>query len=451
MNYLQRSLLLVQMRQKCREEQGSSWQQLQRRDRQWFLQQQHQSRWELAAAWLAQWPSKRPALLTFLPFLLPLIGLLGGAMLMAGLLEFQQAQRINVFWWLLLCVGLPLGWWLISLLLMTTKQQNVWQQGIGQRLPADWLSPAELPLLRLTGIALSQQLSLWFAVGLLLAFLAYLALTDLVFGWSSTLDFSTEAVHRFTQWLALPWRELWPQAAPSMSLVENSRIFRLPAEASLPQDRSMLWWPFLLMSLLCFTLLPRLLSYAYFRWRLGTAHNRLFENDACLAGWWQRIHFEDVQQQSETVKQAEIPVLSDVAQPATEKTKAKETSSQTDSPWPPIDEVRCWGRWDDQTLDEVRRQLPENILTRPWHKADAETSPSKARHILLLCKGWEPPTGALKDYCNTAGPHVDSLYLWPVPLSGMKPERTAILRQSWQMVMPQLPPYCQILEPDIHA
>ncbi len=107
-----------------------------------------------------------------------------------------------------------------------------------------------------------------FGIGALAATGIFVVFTDLAFGWSTTLDVAPERVHRLVGALARPWAELWPAASPSLELVEATRHFRVAPGSPGPGDAlsgsSPLlyggWWPFLVMAIACYALLPRLLT-----------------------------------------------------------------------------------------------------------------------------------------------------------------------------------------------
>lgn len=440
MNFLHKSLLLLNMRQRCQDDRQQDWQFLHQRDREWFLQQTDSSPWLLLQSWLKTFTATNPVALNRLVLLSSLVGLVLGFSLMAGLIQFQALQRINLWWWLLFAVWLPSLFWLVGLFFSRASDSGLWQQVLLSRLPSDWRKSLDKPLIHLSLVSLSQHFSLFFSFGLIISFSLYLLLTDLAFGWSSTLDISTENVYSLSQLLAWPWQSLWPQAVPSFQLVEESRFFH----SQLPQGEAGntygQWWRFLLMNLLTYTLLPRLLSYVFYRWRLSQAHHRLFKQDACIAGWWQRLHFENVQQQAEQVTQASIPQTSN----------NQHASLQQD--WPSIQQVNYWGKWPEAQLATLRASLPRHLQHMQWNSTDeSNNQQNPVQGILLLCKGWEPPTGALIDYCHQLEKTQASIYLWPVPLAGMREDRIALLRRSWQMAMPEFPSNCQLLEPKTDA
>jgi hypothetical protein len=114
----------------------------------------------------------------------------------------------------------------------------------------------------------SQILGLAFAAGALAATLAFVVFTDLAFGWSTTLDVDASLVHRMAATLAGPWQWLWPGAVPSLDLVETTRYFRIaPLNDSevhfIDPIRFGGWWPFLVMALAVYALVPRCLALGF--------------------------------------------------------------------------------------------------------------------------------------------------------------------------------------------
>ncbi len=112
------------------------------------------------------------------------------------------------------------------------------------------------------------QAGLFFGAGALAATLVFVVFTDLAFGWSTTLDVAPERVHRFVAAVSTPWARLWPEAAPSLELVAATRHFRVTGSGSagaaaaggVPPLVYGGWWPFLVMAIGCYAVLPRLVS-----------------------------------------------------------------------------------------------------------------------------------------------------------------------------------------------
>ena len=117
----------------------------------------------------------------------------------------------------------------------------------------------------------TQLFSLGFAIGSLLALFYQISIFDLAFAWSTTLNLSAGQFQQITNILAWPWSWWLPQAVPTTTLIEASQYFRL--QSSTPQvlnsaAQMTQWWPFLLLSISSYSLLPRLLSTVLAGWRL---------------------------------------------------------------------------------------------------------------------------------------------------------------------------------------
>lgn len=427
MNFLHKTQLLLAFRRRACDDRGQDWQALHQRDRAWFAQQPPAPRWTLLQRWLADHDGSAVLPVHYLGWIASPLGMIIGFGLMAGLLQFSTPLRINLWWWLLLAVWLPGFFWLLGLLL-TQRGSMPWLRALSARQLED-ANEAPSTLLRLSSSVLAQQFGLWFSLGLLLSFAAYLLLTDLAFGWSTTLDITAGWVHQATGLLATPWQSLWPAAVPSLELVEQTRVFRTALPDAVVDARQ--WWPFLLMNLLVYNLAPRLLSYLWFRYRLHAAQLRLFSQDAAIGGWWQRINSEFVEHSAEPVGQADVAAAGTAAQAPGHN-------------WPAVSRILYWGLWPQQLLSDVRAGLPEQLQRLP---VDAAPAALMDGEILLLCKGWEPPTGALVDYCQGVPRDAVKLLLWPVSLPGMSVQRADELRRSWDMAAPTLPDNCELFEP----
>jgi hypothetical protein len=122
-------------------------------------------------------------------------------------------------------------------------------------------------------VALTRRVALLFNVGALLTCLYLITVTDLAFAWSTTLSVDPARVAEFFRTIALPWRWLLPAAVPTRELVEASHYFRQTGH----YDPAMLkdWWAFLVASLCCYGLLPRLLLWGFARRRYHTVRASL--------------------------------------------------------------------------------------------------------------------------------------------------------------------------------
>jgi hypothetical protein len=230
-----------------------------------------------------------------------------GASAAAGALSYQPRGRINAVAVLALLVGLPwifLGLALLNALPSRLRRFVPWigsePEGGGLLQPARWALRAlpqstrerldaawgrgqaweqlTAPLRRWLLLSTSQGAGVAFQLGVLAATLALVVFTDLSFGWSTTLEVDARAVQRFTAALSLPWARLWPGARPSLELVEATRFFRIAGgpDPAVPLETYGGWWPFLVMTLAVYGLLPRAIFFAVARGRLQRALRRAF-------------------------------------------------------------------------------------------------------------------------------------------------------------------------------
>ncbi|MFK7896038.1 MAG: DUF2868 domain-containing protein [Myxococcota bacterium] len=268
---------------------------------------------ELLRAWLAKAPSEdlqlrakraRSALSTA-GWLVAAIGFVFGWGAAAALLAIEvYAGRINIVLCLGVLVLLPLlmlfgtglGWIWSSLRRSAHSAgsgslgDSIRSAGLGRLalrlIPAATRADVEVVLGRMTaharlyGDVQRGQLLLWsqfgglaFGLGALISTLMYVVFTDLAFGWSTTLDLEAQQVHRALSAFATPWAALWPDAHPSLELVEATRFFRVDAQNRVPVEDALRlggWWPFLVMSIALYVVVPRALAWVGVRrWLAG--------------------------------------------------------------------------------------------------------------------------------------------------------------------------------------
>ncbi|MEM1212829.1 MAG: DUF2868 domain-containing protein [Planctomycetota bacterium] len=116
-------------------------------------------------------------------------------------------------------------------------------------------------------ITWSQTLGTAFHAAALVGFLQLVLFTDLAFGWATTLGVGPEAFRQVVAWVALPWGWLG-FAEPQWTLVQQSRFFR---GQSFDADGLQAWWPFVLMVMLVYGIVPRIIARLWAGRRLGLA------------------------------------------------------------------------------------------------------------------------------------------------------------------------------------
>jgi hypothetical protein len=122
----------------------------------------------------------------------------------------------------------------------------------------------------------SQTFAASFFAGALAGCVGLVVVSDLAFGWSTTLRVGAQDFYRLTQAVAWPWSWLWPEAAPSAQLVLDTQYFRFGGGTLGGDDVPALgdWWPFLVMAIACYALLPRLVTLTVARVRLRQSVNQ---------------------------------------------------------------------------------------------------------------------------------------------------------------------------------
>lgn len=193
-----------------------------------------------------------------------LLALSLGLLLAGASLSYAPGGRLNVLWLWLLWAGLPLLASLVALVVMLLGRERPWLFRFGERKLHWFPSKAQ----RWSMLWLLQVFWLWVGLGLILGFWLLLLLTDLAFGWSSTLLDAGAGPLAFLQGLAWPWQHLWPAAVPDPALMEATHYVRIDPQAGTVR-RAGDWWPFLMASLVFYNLLPRglLAAFSYWRWR----------------------------------------------------------------------------------------------------------------------------------------------------------------------------------------
>lgn len=155
--------------------------------------------------------------------------------------------------------------WMLRLLPQSMREslETAWARG------QSWERVAA-PVQRWLLLSVSQGAALAFQVGALASAFALVVFSDLSFGWSTTLSVEAETAHRVTQALSLPWGWAWPEAVPSLELIERTRFFRIAAEVEPGVSPELYggWWPFLLASMAVYGLAPRLVFFVFARSRL---------------------------------------------------------------------------------------------------------------------------------------------------------------------------------------
>lgn len=110
-------------------------------------------------------------------------------------------------------------------------------------------------------LGLTQRFAVFFNIGALLVFVGMLIFSELQFGWATTFA-SVEPVHMeaLVNVLAAPWGWAFPESwVPATRVIEATQWNPLEGSFRVPGADGRAWWPFVMMNLLVWGLIPRLL------------------------------------------------------------------------------------------------------------------------------------------------------------------------------------------------
>ncbi len=124
----------------------------------------------------------------------------------------------------------------------------------------------------------SQFFALGFQVAALGACVGLVVFSDLAFGWSTTLtsgerESDARRMHQVVTTVSAPWGWALSSAVPDLELVEYSRYFRAASSPVSDAGAARLggWWPFVVVCLLVYGMIPRWITFTLSGLRLRTA------------------------------------------------------------------------------------------------------------------------------------------------------------------------------------
>lgn len=322
-------------------------------------------------------------------------GLVAGVLTMAGLLFYDGGQRINI------TVFLAFVLLHLTLALITTVQALAgWQpwRWLARRLGAD---PGHGMFSRLQPLLMAKAAHLGgtaFALAGLTTLLAMVVVQDLAFGWSTTLDTAAERYHGFIATVAMPWAWIWPAASPDLALVEATRFFRAGAPDASPDPALWgQWWPFVTMLWATWVLLPRLVLWGLASAQTRQKAHRLLTSHPAMHALMYRM---------------ETPAL-DTGNSHHDADDLPDTSARNGLlPLPDSDILLCWAGAGEPELPEALHSGKQLVLRaggsaslsdddQALHRI-AEHLKVRSKAVILLVRCWQPPTGELQDFLETA-------------------------------------------------
>ncbi|MDN6319538.1 MAG: DUF2868 domain-containing protein [Marinobacter sp.] len=324
------------------------------------------------------------------------VGAVLGLLAMLGLLFYDGGQRINV------TVILAFVAFQLLLALLTTAQSLVGWQPWRPLLRRFGKTPESAVSVKLQPVLMAQAAQrggLCFALAGLVTLLVMVVLQDLAFGWSTTLETDAKSYHRLISTIAAPWAWLWPAAAPEFTLVEATRFFRAGAgEDATNPARWGQWWPFIAMLWATWALLPRFVLCVLAGFAIRRKARYLLASHPAKRALMYRM---------------ETPAL-DTGTDHNDAADQPDTDTHLSlKPLPDTRIVLCWAGAGDPELPDTLsagKSLIAKAGGRMTLAEDRQTLKQVASHltqtpttsILLVTRGWEPPTGELEDFLTSA-------------------------------------------------
>lgn len=331
-------------------------------------------------------------------------GVAGGAfglVTMLGLLVYEGGQRINV------TVLMAFVMLQLALALFTSLQALLgWQpwRPLLARFQAQAPSRVLQDMQPLLMARAAHLGGLCFAVSGLITLLVALVIQDLAFGWSTTLSTVPARFADLVAALSWPWHTLWPAAVPDLSLVEATRFYRAEGNAAqVPAARWGEWWPFVMMLWLCYVVLPRTLLLLLAQGHIALRARRALQTHPGWRALQYRMETPTLDTGNEHNDAEDLPADLQAALPRS---------------LPDAAIAVYWGGVADDSLPvDVTRRLQQRLVAggRATLEEDRQTLQRVADAIaengngdvLLVTRGWEPPTGELQDFIDAARD------LWP--------------------------------------
>ncbi len=366
-----------------------------------------------------------------------LLGLIVGGLLVTGLFQYDGLGRVNLIYVLSVLVGLQLFLLLLTLLAMLPAPLTRWMPGFSslQQL-LQWLSPGRLQALvsrlfpikqrteiqQLLGVlgqnqklfsgigkwqvfSWSQLFGVAFNMGALMTVFLLIAVKDIAFGWSTTLQVQSENLLQITNLLALPWQAWLPVALPDLELVEASRYFRLQnGREGVVVDPELLgqWWPFIMLCIASYGLIPRLIALFFCRLNLARSMTQAICYFPGRQELLDRMNTAIVETHAEQFDSAAVTTTESWKKVAAEKNRSAIStivlinwSSLDLREKPLLEMISQAGHFMVSALYDAGSSCGVDEDLRAVRSV-SESDPDEP--VGVLVKAWEPPLGELADF-----------------------------------------------------
>jgi hypothetical protein len=400
---------------------------------------------------------------TLVTFVMAGLGIAAGITVALAAFRYDGSQPVNVVRLLALLVGVQLAFLALTLLLLMGRAIGFksFQDLLATITPGGWAASVFRRLARASPVAArlfdwhsarasagrfakwqilfwSQAAAVAFNVAALVSAILLVTFTDLAFGWSTTLEANPAAVSRAVQAIAWPWHTFVPGAVPSTALVEQSQFFRLES-GSLASGASRAlggWWPFTVLCVVTYGLLPRLALLVLAAARLRAATGALLLDEPRVTALLDRMAAPEIETAAEAHDAAPAGSPTPAASPPRPITGRANAVIWDDSLAP--DAARTYSR---ERLGFELASIAEAGGGRAMvdDRAALEQAGDGAHPVVVFAPAWEPPLLELLDFLAELRRRLGtaaSIVVTPVP-EGAREVSTLEL-ETWMRAMGRL-------------
>jgi len=191
-------------------------------------------------------------------------GIIGGF----GLLKFGFGEFVNIIYFILIAVIVPIVFGVVNLIYIFKSPTNVPLPAIALQKIVNFFAKEnnfvnlDKRVLHSFNMATASLISLVFSFGLLIALVVVGVGRDLPFGWSTTLNINNETFYNFINFLAIPIAGFVD--IPTVQIIENSRYFGgeiMRESFNKSSDIHFLWWQYLIGTTITYGLVLRAIIY----------------------------------------------------------------------------------------------------------------------------------------------------------------------------------------------
>jgi len=239
-----------------------------------------------------------------------------------------------------------------------------------------------------------QLFSLLFSIGLLVALLVMVVSKDIAFSWSTTLNVSDIDFFKLLACIGFPWGHFLPSAIPSVELIEMSHYYRLGGNLNTQMiqnaDKLGAWWKYLAMVTLFYAIFLRFLLWMATR----CGYQEQLEKDFLALDGVEKL-----------LREFNTPFVS-TESPKEEKHLeiVKESDEQVAHAVAKVyASIIGWNFSKDEILlvNDAKGISSSNISTVGGNNSfteDQKVAKEASGEVILYVKSWEPPTMDFIDF-----------------------------------------------------